>query len=140
MITKVMCYGVRCDRCGKAYEDYDDHLVWSDEGWAEEQALNDEWIDVDFKHFCPDCYKVDEKTDENIILPMYTKEVRFVKAILREVCKTYCNISLTDSHWLIEFSKNKLDSKTLTYIQDVLGDMLADINETTTKLIYSIKR
>ena len=65
MIKPVTMYSVICDRCGKIYRD-DSIIAWSDEGTAKEQALESEWVEIEDKHYCPDCYEFDEKLDEYV--------------------------------------------------------------------------
>lgn len=54
-------HAVRCDRCGETHEgEYEYHV---DEQSAWESAQEDDWIEVDGKHYCPCCYH--EENDEN---------------------------------------------------------------------------
>lgn len=65
MIRKVDMYQCVCDGCGKAYEDEDrGFCAWVDESYATDAAYEDDWTEIDGKHYCPDCYEYDEETDE----------------------------------------------------------------------------
>ncbi len=52
-----------CDRCGERFHDengfigYIDYDIW-------DSAESSEWVEIDGKHYCPDCYELDEETDE----------------------------------------------------------------------------
>ena len=36
------------------------------EGTAKEQAMESEWIEIGDKHYCPDCYELDDELDEYV--------------------------------------------------------------------------
>ena len=63
MIIAEVFYGVECDRCGKVY-DGADYGYYDDMDSALEYAKEDEWLEIGGKHYCPDCYVVDEDTEE----------------------------------------------------------------------------
>ena len=63
MIKEVTMYSVVCDRCGKAFVVLGLGL---DEGTAKEQAMESEWAEIGDKHYCPDCYEIDDKLDEYV--------------------------------------------------------------------------
>ena len=49
--------GLRCDHCGKQFEDSEGYSSWTDSTIAEEMARDDDWREVGGKMLCPDCYK-----------------------------------------------------------------------------------
>ena len=49
-------YGLRCDLCGKTFEDFEGYSCWEDEDVAEEHAREDYWMEIGGKWYCPDCY------------------------------------------------------------------------------------
>lgn len=59
-------HAVRCDRCGETHEGYEGYEYHADEQGAWESAEEDDWIEVDGKHYCPRCYH--EENDENVPL------------------------------------------------------------------------
>ena len=65
MIKELIYYDIICDRCGKSLIN-ESGLCYPDTGSAELIALNSEWIMKDGKHYCPDCYELDEETDEYV--------------------------------------------------------------------------
>ena len=66
-IVKQYFYNVECDRCGKL----SDEEHWRvDEDLSKENADESGFIEVDGKHYCPDCYTIDD--EDNIVI----KEMR----------------------------------------------------------------
>lgn len=58
-------YTVQCDRCGKILRNEYPEAGWVvRESFANYLAIENEWAKIDRKHYCPDCYEVDEETDE----------------------------------------------------------------------------
>lgn len=43
-----------------------EYSCWNDENYAVDEATDNEWIDYNGNHYCPDCYKID--ADENVII------------------------------------------------------------------------
>lgn len=67
MIKEVKSYSLICDNCDKTYIDTcKDYCIWLDEYTATEYAMSDGWIENEGKHYCPNCYEVDE--DDNITI------------------------------------------------------------------------
>lgn len=64
-------YAIRCDRCLCNHEA--EYEYYTDESDALESAEEDDWIEVDGKHYCPCCYheEDDEKIPYNDFPPMY---------------------------------------------------------------------
>lgn len=57
-----------CDSCGKHYEDGNGMVCYlgdTDGSGIEQEALNSEWESLGDKHYCPDCYSIDE--NDNIV-------------------------------------------------------------------------
>ena len=65
MIEEVIYYDIICDRCGKSLID-ESETCYSDTESAEMVALNSEWWTIGGKHYCTDCYELDEETDEYV--------------------------------------------------------------------------
>ena len=67
MIYPVEMYGAGCDNCGTEY--YNDHHGWAamnDRNGIWELMDNDDWIEDDGKHYCPDCFTHDD--EDNLII------------------------------------------------------------------------
>lgn len=65
MIKEVTMYTVECDRCKKTSGEDSEYAGWGDKDYAVEEAMSDDWIEhTDGKHYCPDCYTIN---DEDVI-------------------------------------------------------------------------
>lgn len=54
-----------CDRCGTRFSNENGNVGYIDEDiW--EEAETDGWLEIDGKHYCPDCYEHDDDLDEYI--------------------------------------------------------------------------
>ena len=65
MIKEVTYYDIICDRCGKSFSE-ESEMCYTDKESALMVAEQSEWIDINGKHYCPDCYELDEVTDEYV--------------------------------------------------------------------------
>ena len=65
MIKQVIYYDIICDRCGKSFSE-ESETCYPDKDSALMVAEQSEWIDINGKHYCPDCYELDEVTDEYV--------------------------------------------------------------------------
>lgn len=65
MIKEYSCYDIICDRCGKSLTKLSGDC-YPDTNSAEMVALQSDWKEINGKHYCPDCYEVDEETDEYV--------------------------------------------------------------------------
>lgn len=68
MIYEEIMYGVKCDRCHEIYENSDGCTVSSDKYDMEEEACENDWQEIDGRHYCPDCYTRDENDEDKIIV------------------------------------------------------------------------
>lgn len=68
MIEKVEMYQAVCDGCGKSYyDDFNGFVAWSDEVAAQNAATENEWMEINGKLYCPDCYEYDEELDDYVV-------------------------------------------------------------------------
>ena len=65
MIKEVTYYDIICDRCGKSLTK-ESEMCYPDKDSALMVAEQSEWIDINGKHYCHDCYELDEVTDEYV--------------------------------------------------------------------------
>ena len=65
MIKEVTYYDIICDRCGKSLTE-ESEMCYPDTESAEIIAKDSEWITIVGKHYCPDCYELDEVTDKYV--------------------------------------------------------------------------
>lgn len=66
MIDKVECVTLSCDNCKKDFENYNGFTIFLEESTAKDEASNDDWYTDGDKHYCPDCYTLDD--DDNLII------------------------------------------------------------------------
>ena len=65
MIKEYTCYDIICDRCGKSLIN-ESETCYPDTNSALMVAEQSEWLEIGSKHYCPDCYELDEVTDEYV--------------------------------------------------------------------------
>lgn len=65
MIKEVTYYDFICDRCGKSLTE-ESEMCFPDTDSAEMVAKDSEWKKIGGKHYCADCYNLDEDTDEYV--------------------------------------------------------------------------
>ena len=65
MIKEVTYYDIICDRCGKSLTK-ESEMCYTDTESAEMVAIDTEWKKIGGKHYCADCYELDEKMDEYV--------------------------------------------------------------------------
>ena len=65
MIKPIQYYDIVCDRCGKSLIN-DSEMCYPDTKSAGMVALQSEWREIGGKHYCPDCYEVDDETDKYV--------------------------------------------------------------------------
>ena len=71
-IQKVEMFTVICDNCGKDVNKDAEYSAWNDETFAEDIAMEADWIKENDKHYCPKCYEYDDE-DELIVNKSRTK-------------------------------------------------------------------
>lgn len=67
-IIKEYFYNVQCDRCGKLANE---ELWKSDEQYAKEEAEESSFVEIGGKHYCSDCYTIDD--DDRIVIKEESK-------------------------------------------------------------------
>lgn len=87
MFKRIEMWQVQCDRCGCCCDDSMGIIAWSDKEGAEQVALDSDWREIDGKHYCPDCYDVDDCTDDYRPKPPKIKQQ--IDAIVDEVTLEY---------------------------------------------------
>lgn len=65
-IKKVEMFTVVCDNCKLDIGESSEYSCWSHGNYAEENAMESEWIKHEGEHLCNDCYDYDDN-DELII-------------------------------------------------------------------------
>ena len=78
MISEVKAYILECDNCKVLYEDNcDSFSIWNDESVAIESAIDEDWIEYEGKHYCPDCYTEGENGDDDEIQIIKEREGKY---------------------------------------------------------------
>lgn len=55
--------GLRCDHCGKEFENCDGFSMWEDGCYTEENAFNEDWRELGGRMLCPDCRRTCDAMD-----------------------------------------------------------------------------
>jgi len=63
---KVEMFTVICDRCGLNAFEHTEFSGWCDKYQALDEAEGEDFVEIDSKHYCNDCWEWDSK-DENQI-------------------------------------------------------------------------
>lgn len=72
MIKKETMLTYICDGCGERFSNADgcvgyvDYDIW-------EEAESSGWLEINGKHYCPDCYEYDENVDDYVAKPKTTE-------------------------------------------------------------------
>jgi len=67
-VFKETCYGLMCDGCETGFEHpWTGFSFWTDSGSPVDEATERDWVEHEGKYYCPDCYTIDEETEEIII-------------------------------------------------------------------------
>ena len=74
MIVKVEMYTVICDNCKKYFGSEGDYSCWNDDHFAEDNAMDSDWLKIDDCHYCTDCHSIGDD-DELVIDPKRTNEI-----------------------------------------------------------------
>ena len=68
MKVKVEVYKMVCDCCGETFHDGNDFTCYTDDpdgSLIRSEALDNGWREFGDKHYCPDCYTIDD--DDNCV-------------------------------------------------------------------------
>lgn len=67
MIIEVTMYTVECDNCKTTSGQNAEYSCWNDDAYALEDAIDNEWVEHEGKHYCPNCHKVDEEGNITLV-------------------------------------------------------------------------
>jgi uncharacterized OsmC-like protein len=67
MKKEVTMHTIICDGCGKNVNEYSDFVAWCDVQGAIEEADRKDWIKLQEKDYCTNCWEWDEKEEEQIL-------------------------------------------------------------------------
>lgn len=106
MVKEVIYYDLICDRCGKSLIN-ESETCYPDTESAEMVAKSSGWITIVGKHYCPDCYELDEVTDEHVP----KKEIKMNKKLHCGECEHFdlCFDPYRDSDGFCEITERPMD-------------------------------
>jgi len=101
MVTTEVFYGVKCNRCGELYQD-GEHSFWDDKNSAIENSIDSGWFELNGKHYCCGCHKMDDDTNEVKIFEEYPQSLKtlnlfidkILKYVSRDILEYYNNIQI----------------------------------------------
>lgn len=67
MKKEITMHTIICDGCGKNVNEYSDFVAWCDVQGAIEEADIKDWIKLQEKDYCTNCWEWDEKEEEQIL-------------------------------------------------------------------------
>ncbi len=73
MIKEVTMYTVICDNCGADVNKDQEYSCWGDRGYARDFAVDADWVEVDDKHYCDQCFSYD---DGNLVIDELRKKIQ----------------------------------------------------------------
>ena len=126
MIIAEVFYGVKCDRCGKVY-DGADYGYYDDMDSALEYAKEDEWLEIGGKHYCPDCYVVDEDTEEVKKKPPRSQHLKSLESFINDFLGNHAHIIESDDDYEVRFYGKELSTPDEDYIGEMLGSNLISL-------------
>lgn len=68
MIKEEKMFTIICDGCGRDVCEGTEFSAWNDAGYVQDEAKEENWINEDDKHYCPDCYEYDD--DDNLFVKL----------------------------------------------------------------------
>ena len=126
MIIAEVFYGVKCDRCGKVY-DGAEYGYYDDMDSALEYAKEDEWLEIGGKHYCPDCYVVDEDTEIVRIKPPRPVHLKSLESFINDFLGHHAHIIESDDDYEVRFYGKALSIMDEEYIRKMLGSNLISL-------------
>lgn len=72
MVKELTMYTVVCDNCGKDVNEGEEYSCWNDKSFAQDIAMEADWLKEEDKHYCPKCFTYDDN-DNLVILPVENK-------------------------------------------------------------------
>lgn len=66
MIKSIPCYTLICDSCGKNLYDETEYSGFGEFNFVIQEALDQDWLIEDNKHYCDDCWHHDD--EDNLII------------------------------------------------------------------------
>lgn len=142
MIVKEIFYGVKCNRCGEMNET-GDYTYMSDESSAENEALDNEWFIDNGKHYCPNCFTVNDETDEKTVNPPIPDIVKKIEKFLIYITKNIPSTIETNDCFKISFNEYRpvgiAEENWLASLPNVSFERTAIPESRYSKIVITIK-
>ena len=134
MIVNKVFYGVKCNRCHEIYETTDDLSFFEDENDAIENAEEYDWLTIQDKHYCPNCYKTvkdDNGRQEFVVEEPIPQEVFQTKDVLEKLLHAMVNLDWDDNFYYLSYVEyyGVKDYKMIVPFLDYLLDTRKSITE-----------
>lgn len=109
MIVDAIFYGIKCDRCGSIHEGGEGYTYMMDKSSILEDALENEWVENNGKHYCPNCYipSEDEDSEEITIKPAIPDLVKKIEKFLKFITKNTPRTIETSDSFEMSFNEYK---------------------------------
>lgn len=127
MIVNEIFHAVKCNRCSEIF-DSGEIAYWSDEDTAVENALESDWIEINNKHYCPDCY--DEVEGEDVIREDYPEHVKKLRQFFDKIIMGSISIFEYEDYFMFKhrlYNSTQLNGYDEDYILNRFGDKIISI-------------
>lgn len=135
MIITDVFYAVKCDRCGKVC-DGTDAEYYNDMDSALEYAKEEEWIAQYGKHYCPNCYVVNEDAEEIRVKPPRSQHLKSLEKFINEFLGCNARVLESSDDYEVLFYGKDLSILDEGYIREMLGDNLISLQYNANKYMY----
>ena len=116
MVKPEILYTIQCDRCGELLEGGPEY--WYDVESALESAKSSEWLMLDNKHYCPECYVINEDDKEEIKEPI-PRQITKLKDFLRIVSSSYFSFTDNKECFYLEGYVNELSETSKEMMEEI---------------------
>jgi hypothetical protein len=137
MIIAEVFYGIKCDICDEICED-SEHSFYSDEGDALENSFNNEWAELNGKHYCPNCYSIDEETEGVKPFSPFPDHVKTIRKFFSSMVRSMRESIDESKEGVITLTYSIMHNESVysheeAFIRDFLKDSLIDLVQSKEK-------
>lgn len=125
MIVSQELYAVKCNCCGELYED-PEGTYYDNETMVEEYAIDNNWIEYQDGHVCPNCYEIGDEDETVLLKPFVTEpeikpktDLERFKELFDSVGVKYTEVNDPDSNFIYIYFKDGDGNESLfTFFKD----------------------
>lgn len=125
MIVEKEFYAVKCNCCGELYED-SEGTYYDDESLVEDYAIDNDWIEHEGGHVCPDCYEIGGDDQIELLKPFIQEpevkpktDLERFKELFDSVGIRYKEVNDPDSNFIYIYFQDGYGSESLfTFFKD----------------------